>query len=73
MSMHQKEFKPNNNRVTPVPVFFAAYVGPSMNPTLREPEVMEILPYDSRPLRVDDVALFSHRRLIGRWYTALSV
>jgi hypothetical protein len=39
-------------------MFFAAYVGPSMNPTLREPEIMEILPYDRRPLRVGDVALF---------------
>jgi SynChlorMet cassette protein ScmC len=39
-------------------MFFAAYVGPSMNPTLREPELMEIIPYDSRPLRVGDVAFF---------------
>jgi hypothetical protein len=39
-------------------MFFAAYVGPSMNPTLREPEIMEIMPYDSRPLRVGDVAFF---------------
>ncbi len=38
--------------------FFAAYVGPSMNPTLREPEIMEIMPYDKRPLRVGDVAFF---------------
>jgi hypothetical protein len=39
-------------------MFFAAYVGPSMNPTLREPEMMEILPYDGRPLRIGDVAFF---------------
>jgi|GEM_PF-697475 len=39
-------------------MFFAAYVGPSMNPTLREPEIMEILPYDRRPLRAGDVAFF---------------
>jgi hypothetical protein len=39
-------------------MFFAAYVGPSMNPTLREPEMMEIMPYDSRPLRAGDVAFF---------------
>ena len=39
-------------------MFFAAYVGPSMNPTLREPEIMEIMPYDSRPLRVGDVVFF---------------
>jgi hypothetical protein len=29
-----------------------------MNPTLREPEIMEIVPYDRRPLRVGDVAFF---------------
>jgi hypothetical protein len=39
-------------------MFFAAYVGSSMNPTLREPEIMEIRPYDRRPLRVGDVAFF---------------
>ena len=39
-------------------MFFAAYVGPSMNPTLREPEVMEIIPYDSRPAHVGDVVYF---------------
>lgn len=39
-------------------MFLAAYVGSSMNPTLREPEIMEIIPYDSRPLRVGDVAFF---------------
>jgi SynChlorMet cassette protein ScmC len=39
-------------------MFFAAYVGPSMNPTLREPEIMEIVPYDNRPLRVGDVVFF---------------
>jgi hypothetical protein len=39
-------------------MFFAAYVGPSMNPTLREPELMEIMPYDHRSLRVGDVVFF---------------
>jgi SynChlorMet cassette protein ScmC len=48
----------NNNRIVPRAIFFAAYVGPSMNPTLREPEIMEIMPYVSRPLRVGDVAFF---------------
>jgi hypothetical protein len=56
--MHQKEFKPDNNRNTPGTMFFAAYVGPSMNPTLREPAMMEIVPYDKRPLRVGDVVFF---------------
>ena len=49
---------PNSNGHVPGATFFAAYVGPSMNPTLREPEMMEVLPYDSRPLRVGDVAFF---------------
>ena len=48
----------NSNGNVPGATFFAAYVGPSMNPTLREPEIMEIRPYDSRPLRVGDVAFF---------------
>jgi SynChlorMet cassette protein ScmC len=48
----------NNNGNVPGATFFAAYVGPSMNPTLREPEIMEIMPYDSRPVRVGDVAFF---------------
>jgi len=39
-------------------MFFAVYVGPSMNPTLREPEIMEIFPYDKRPFRVGDVVFF---------------
>jgi SynChlorMet cassette protein ScmC len=39
-------------------MFFAAYVGPSMNPTLREPEMMEIMPYAGRPLRVGDMVFF---------------
>lgn len=48
----------NKSRKNPGPMFFAAYTGPSMIPTLREPEIMEILPYDDRPLRVGDVAFF---------------
>jgi hypothetical protein len=43
---------------TPGTLFFAAYVGPSMNPTLREPELMEIVPYGNRSLRVGDVVFF---------------
>ncbi len=42
----------------PGTMFFAAYVGPSMNPTLSEPEIMEIMPYSGRSLRVGDVAFF---------------
>jgi hypothetical protein len=48
----------NSNGNVPGAIFFAAYVGTSMNPTLREPEIMEIMPYDSRPLRIGDVAFF---------------
>jgi len=48
----------NCKRNAPGAMFFAAYAGPSMNPTLREPEIMEIMPYGSRPLRVGDVTFF---------------
>ena len=48
----------NSNGNVPGAMFFAAYAGPSMNPTLREPEMMEVVPYDNRPLRVGDVAFF---------------
>ena len=57
--MRQKDFKTdNNNGKLPGTMFFASYSGPSMNPTLREPEIMEIMPYDSMPLRVGDVVFF---------------
>lgn len=39
-------------------MFFAAYVGSSMHPTLCEPEIMEVMPYERRRLRVGDVAFF---------------
>jgi SynChlorMet cassette protein ScmC len=48
----------SNNEKVPGAIFYAAYVGPSMNPTLREPETLEIMPYGSRSLRVGDVAFF---------------
>ncbi|MHB8910467.1 MAG: SynChlorMet cassette protein ScmC [Syntrophales bacterium] len=48
----------NNNENVPGKMFFAAYVGPSMNPTLREPEITEIRPYGGQPVRVGDVVLF---------------
>ena len=50
---------PDSNGNTTDAMFFAAYVGPSMNPTLRETEIMEIQPYDSRPLHIGDVVFFS--------------
>lgn len=50
--------------------FLAAYVGPSMNPTLRESEILEIMPYGNRPLRVGDVVFFrspvTHQTVVHR-------
>jgi hypothetical protein len=40
-------------------MIFIAYAGRSMNPTLREPEMMEIVPYGNRPVRVGDVVFFA--------------
>jgi len=37
---------------------FAAYTGSSMYPTLREPEMVELVPYGNRPVRVGDVVFF---------------
>jgi len=37
---------------------FAAYTGPSMNPTLVEPEMVEVMPYTDRAPRVGDVIYF---------------
>ena len=37
---------------------FVAYYGSSMNPTFREPEMMEVVPCGYRPLRVGDVVYF---------------
>lgn len=39
-------------------MFLAAYNGSSMYPTLREPEMMEILPYGNQPVRAGDVVFF---------------
>jgi SynChlorMet cassette protein ScmC len=47
-----------NNNENVGAMFFAAYIGPSMIPTLREPEIMEITPYKRKPLRVGDVIFF---------------
>ncbi len=48
----------NHNANLAGDLFFAAYFGPSMNPTLREPELMEIRPYGNRPFRIGDVTFF---------------
>lgn len=39
-------------------MFFVAYTGLSMHPTLREPAIMEIVPYHGAPVRVGDVVYF---------------
>jgi len=43
---------------TPKDVQFATYHGPSMNPTLREGDLMEVLPYGGRRPQVGDVIVF---------------
>lgn len=37
---------------SPIPV---VYTGPSMNPTLREPDLLEVVPYGGKAVRVGDV------------------
>ena len=34
------------------------YTGPSMNPTLRQPDLLTVVPYGERPVRVGDVVYF---------------
>ena len=36
---------------------FVAHVGPSMNPTLSEADLLEVAPYGDRPIRAGDVIL----------------
>jgi len=38
--------------------FFAVYVGTSMNPTLLEPEIIEVMPYGNKSFCVGDVVFF---------------
>lgn len=49
-----------NNRHHDESVFFVVYHGRSMHPTLREPAIMEIVPYNNQPVRVGDVVYFLH-------------
>ena len=48
----------NHNDNVSGAMFFVSYVGPSMNPTLHEPEILEIMPYGSRPFCIGDVSFF---------------
>lgn len=57
--MRQHNFEVNNQQHDGS-AFFVVYHGLSMNPTLREPTIMEIVPYDNRPVRVGDVVYFLH-------------
>lgn len=70
----QKSQAPTQNQppgsVSPVPArfleqvdegtggFSAVYTGPSMNPTLAEPDVLDVQPYGDRPVRPGDVVYF---------------
>jgi SynChlorMet cassette protein ScmC len=40
-------------------LLYVAYTGPSMNPTLREPDLLEVAPYDGRQVRAGDVIYFA--------------
>ena len=51
-------FPHNSSRHFPEAANFAAFIGSSMNPTLCDPEIMEILPYDNRSVHVGDVVFF---------------
>jgi hypothetical protein len=61
--VNSKEFKLQER-------FFVAYVGHSMNPTLREPELLEIVPYSNRPMEAGDVVFFqsleTHQPIVHR-------
>lgn len=39
-------------------LLYIAYIGPSMNPTLHEPDLLEIRPYDDRQINRGDVIYF---------------
>ncbi|OGC22832.1 hypothetical protein A2291_08605 [candidate division WOR-1 bacterium RIFOXYB2_FULL_42_35] len=36
------------------------YIGPSMNPTLKAPDILEVTPYKGQPIKVGDVLTFPH-------------
>lgn len=46
-------------------ILIAGYAGPSMNPTLRQGDMLEVLPHEGRPVRAGDVIIF---RSPGRGY-----
>lgn len=51
-------------------ILHVVYTGPSMNPTLREPDLLEVEPYEDRPLRPGDVIYYrspeKERRVVHR-------
>jgi hypothetical protein len=50
--------RPQPSTALPGAVLFCAHAGSSMNPTLNELDVLEIVPYGNEPVRVGDVILF---------------
>jgi signal peptidase I len=49
---------PEFDKVPGHPVQRVMYTGPSMNPTCREPDLLEIIPYADRPVRRGDIIYF---------------
>lgn len=50
-------------RISPLPLFrdnrlAVTYYGPSMNPTLQHPDLLEVVPYSSKPIRRGDVIYY---------------
>lgn len=56
--MPHKSFESWPLEYTPGDLHYIVYSGPSMNPTLQEPDLLEIRPYDERPARPGDVIYF---------------
>ena len=68
--MSQKRFKPSfDNRLSvggdnqiqkgsDSNMYHVVYTGPSMNPILREPDLLELQPYKTRPVKCGDVICF---------------
>jgi signal peptidase I len=40
------------------PLQYVMYTGPSMNPTCRDPDLLEVIPYGDRPVRRGDIIYF---------------
>jgi hypothetical protein len=61
MNTSKLTFYPSSpGKKLPESPFLIAYRGISMNPTLREPEMLEVVPYRDRPIHAGDVVFFEH-------------